>query len=300
MAARADELSMIEPVQAPEIVHNYYAEANLLTANLEHPLKEHISPRSHVKLPTDGHYQFRHAEPFRFEGILSYRSGYTQVAGHPSSKTEGFATLATSVLEGLNVLDVVTADRVVAQISTVHPIFGRGQVPSVTFLGTRFENLRIGGHKIEVKENLEIIGPRDVNDKSYFDDSAVSDRISQQYREISKAGPPEWTSKEYPKNRAVVKDIGKGQRQMECSLVNSVSKAPGTSFGHVIDLPHFGKIFLGELKVVHEPTKNPKKENDKYRFHLTMIRLDMGCIAKGTSHIVALDANGTGSSGGGH
>ena len=121
-----------------EAIHEYHAEANVLEAMLEQPLKETINPRASVKLPIDGHYQFKHADPFRFEGILSYRSGYTQVAGHPSSKIEGFATLTTSVLEGVNVLDVVTADRVVAQISTVHPVYGKGQVPSVTFLGTRF------------------------------------------------------------------------------------------------------------------------------------------------------------------
>ena len=137
-----------------------YAEANVLTADLEQPLKDKIRPQAFVKLPRDGQYQFSQADPFRFEGILSFKSGYTQVAGHPSSKIAGFTTLATSVLEGLNVLDVVTADRVVAQISTVHPIYGKGQVPSVTFLGTRFDNLRIAGHKVEVERSLDILGPK--------------------------------------------------------------------------------------------------------------------------------------------
>src|SRR5579864_3520644 len=93
-----------DPVTA---VHEYHAEATVLFADLEHPLEEKIKPRAHVKLPKDGHYHFKHADPFRFEGVISYRSGYTQVAGHPSSKKDGFATLTTSVLEGINVLDVV-------------------------------------------------------------------------------------------------------------------------------------------------------------------------------------------------
>ena len=291
MAARADELSMLKPV------HNYHAEANLLTADFEHPVKQRIKPHAHIKLRHDGRYQFKPAARFRFHGILSYRSGYTQVAGHPSSKLDGFTTLATSVLEGLNVLDVVTADRVVAQISTVHPVYGEGQVPSVTFLGTRFENLRIGGQKIEVEENLEILGTRP--DESYFDDTAVTGRISQQYREISKDGLPDWTRQQYPKDRAVVQEIGKGGRQMQCSLVDGVSKAPGTSFGHVIDLPHFGKIFLGELKVVRTAGNASKGEYDTYKFHVTMIRLQMGCIATGTSGIVMLDTNGQGGKGSG-
>src|SRR5712692_9134116 len=182
-----------KPLLMDESVHNYYAESSVLSADLEQPLKEKIRPQARVRLSADGHYQFKKADPFRFEGILSYESGYTQVAGHPSSKTAGFTTLATSVLEGLNVLDVITADRVVAQISTVHPVYGTGQVPSVTFLGTRFDNMRIGGHKVEVERSLDILGPRRDDDRSYFDDEEVLDRIAKQYDRIATAEDlPEW------------------------------------------------------------------------------------------------------------
>jgi hypothetical protein len=290
MSALANERLVVDPV------HDYYAEANVLTANLEHPLRDEIKPRVHVKLPKDGHYKFKQADPFRFEGILSYQSGYTQVAGHPSAKIAVFTSLATSVLEGLNVLDVITADRVVAQISTVHPAYGTGQVPSVAFLGTRFDNLRIGGHKVEVERSLDILGPRHDDDRSYFEDGEVLDRISKQYETIAKAeNLPDWAASEYPKGRPALNGSG----QLECSVVSGVKGAPGTPFGHVIDLPHFGKIFLGELKVEREPGNPSKGVYDKYKFHLTMVRLEMGCLAKGTGKIVALDTNGTGRSGGG-
>lgn len=289
MAARADELLMTEPT------HEYYAEADVLSADLEQPLRDEIKPRVYVKLPKDGHYQFKKAEPFRFEGILSYESGYTQVAGHPSSKTAGFTTLATSVLEGLNVLDVVTADRVVAQISTVHPAYGDGQVPSVTFLGTRFDNLRIGGHPVEVVRQLDILGPRSEDDRSYFEDDEVLGRISTQYEKIAAAeNLPEWAARDYPKGRPALNGSGR----LECSVVRGVNGAPGTPFGHVIDLPHFGRIFLGELQVERKPGDPTKGINDAYTFHLTMIRLEMGCLAKGSAKVVALDTNGTGSGGG--
>jgi hypothetical protein len=290
MAALVNELPMVDPV------HDYHAEATVLNADLEQPLRDEIKPRAHVKLPKDGHYQFKQADPFRFEGILSYQSGYTQVAGHRSSKIVGFTTLATSVLEGLNVLDVITADRVVAQISTVHPVYGAGQVPSVTFLGTRFDNLRIGGHKVEVERNLDILGPRSDDDQSYFDNADVLDRISWQYDRIASAKDlPDWAGKEYPKGRPVLNGSG----NLKCSVVSGVKGAPGIPFGHVIDLPHFGKIFLGELQVERELGNPSKGINDKYKFHLTMIRLEMGCLAKGHAKIAALDANGTGKGGGG-
>jgi len=236
MSAQPNELSMVEPVP----VHNYYAEANVLTADLEQPLKDKIRPQAFVKLPRDGHYQFRQADPFRFEGILSYKGGYTQVAGHPSSKTAGFTTMSTSVVEGLNVLDVVTADRVVAQISTVHPVYGKGQVPSVTFLGTRFDNLRIAGHRVEVERGLDILGPKPAGDESYFDNREVLDRISQQYDRIAAAKDlPAWASEEYPKGRPALN----GHGELKCSVVNSLKGSPGFSFGHVIDLPHLERYF---------------------------------------------------------
>jgi hypothetical protein len=277
-------------------VHNYYAEANVLSADLKQPLKEKIPPRVQVKLPSNGRYQFKKANSFRFEGIISYQSAYAQVAGHPSSKSDGFATLATAVVEGLNVLDVVTADRVVAQISTVHPVYGTGQVPSVTFLGTRFENLRIGGHKVEVERTLDILGPKPAGDKSYFDDPGVQSRISLQYDKIATAeGHPELAAAAYPKGRSGV--IGSGE--LQCSLVSGVTGAPGTSFGHVIDVPHFGKIFLAELRVERKPGNPGKGAYETYEFQLTMIRLEMGCLAQGTAAVAALDTNGSGGKGGG-
>ena len=293
MSALPNELSLVDPKGEPKPVHNYYAEASVLTADLEHPLKEKIRPQVAVKLPSDGHYQFRKADPFHFEGILSYESGYTQVAGHRSEKTAGFTTLSTAVVERLNVLDVVTADRVVAQISTVHPIYGKGQVPSVTFLGTRFDNLKIAGHKVEVERDLDILGPKPEGDKSYFENDAVLKRISQQYEPIAKATSQlEWGAEEFPQSRPAPNG------ELKCSLVSGVKGSPVSPFGHVIDLPHFGRIYLGELKIERTPGDHDKGIYDTYKFHLTMIRLQMGCLATGGVQVVALDSNGTGSGGG--
>jgi hypothetical protein len=295
MAAR--DLSIVDPTNRnePKCHHDYYAEANVLFADLTEPLRERIGPQAAVKLPKDGQYQFRQADPFHFEGILSYKGGYTQVAGHPSTKKAGFATLTTSVVEDLNLLDIVTADRVVAQISTVHPIYDDGQVPSVNFLGTRFDNLRIAGHRVEVERDLELLGPRYDDDRSYFDDGEVLDRISQQYDRIATSeNLPDWARERYPKGLTAQK----GQRELNCSVVSCVKGSPGFSFGHVIDLPHFGKIFLGDLRVTR--TLDPvNKTRDTYKFHLTMIRFEMGCTGGGDGGAGTAVTNGQGKGGGG-
>lgn len=294
MSALPNDLPMVG--SAPITIHNYEATADVLSANIEQPLRERVRPQAQVILHGDGQYQFRQAEPFRVEGILSYKGGYTQVAGRPSVKTEGFTTLTTSVVDGLNVLDVVTADRVVAQISTTHPVYGNGQVPSVTFLGTRFDNLRIDGHRVALDFNLEFLGPRHDDDRSYLDDADVNRRILEQQGRFSVAGElPEWAARETPS----ILD-GNGHRQLKCSLVDGIKGSSGVLFGHVIHLPHFGRIVLGELSVTQTYGHPTPEVYDKYRFRLTMLRINMGCLAEGTVSFVTADSNGGGSKGGGN
>lgn len=280
--------------------HTYYATADLLSAEFEEPLRERIAPRGFVKLPKDGHYQFKQADPFRLDGLISYRSGYTQVAGHKSPKAgHGFTTLSTSVVEDINVLDVITADRVVAQISTEHPVYDPENgmtdgVPSVTFLGTRFDNLRIGGHKVELERQVDILGTKPANAKSYFEEGQVFDRISSQYKNINQTrNLPDWASEQYQWDP----DAALKKGQVKCSLVNRVTGAPGIQFGHVLDVPHFGKIFLAELTMRRE--KNGAPGPEKYTFHLTMIRMELGCLAQGNGGVSTAESNGQGS-GGGH
>lgn len=289
MSALPNDLSMVGSARKP--VHKYDAEADVLSADIEQPLREKIRPQAQVILSPGGHYQFRQAEPFRLEGILSYKGGYTQVAGRPSAKIEGFTTLTTSVVEGLNVLDVVTADRVVAQISTTHPAYGKGQVPSVTFLGTRFDNLRIDGRAVDLAFNLELLGPRYDDDRSYLDDADVSRRIVEQQARFSPENDlPEWAAGEVPS----ITSNGNGDRQLRCSLVSGVKSSSGVPFGHVIHVPDFGRIVLGELTVTQTPGDREAGVYDKYRFRLIMLKITMGCLAEGKLNVAATESNGQG------
>ena len=284
--------------------HKFNAGAHVLHANLQHPVTREVEHEARVDLKPDGVYEFQPAGPYHVEGILSYKSGYTQVGGHKSPKKgHGFVTLTTSVVEGLNILDVLTADRVVGQISTEHPEWrpdekdGRQQVPTVTFLGTRFENLRIDGHKVELETHLDILGPKPHDDRSYFEDEGVLHRISAQYGRIRGASNlPDWARDRNNEKSCWNQELGEPYGDMKCSLINRIHGAPGTPFGHVIDLPHFGKIFLAELTVNREKTEptNGQPEPEKYLFHLEMIRVELGCLAQGTATVAALDTNGTG------
>jgi hypothetical protein len=284
------------PLAGVNRIHTYHGEAELLEMTLEEPFFEKVRPQGYVKLYGPGdesHYQFKSAGPFRVEGIISYQGGYTQVAGHRSTKPgHGYATLTTAVTEGLNILDVVTADRVVAQISTEHPL--DGAVPEVSFLGTRFENLRIAGHKVDLDVKLDVLGQKPENDGSYFHQEKVMGWMANQYRNISAMmGLPDWAKKDYPAESEAWKSSENGGTDVaRCSLVNQVG-CDQKSYGHMIEIPHFGKFYLGELEVRRKAAEEPN-EFDAYTFKLTMIRFVLGCPTQGSGGNTTADSNGQG------
>jgi len=119
--------------------HLYHAEATVLKGHLHLPLSPYIHPQAFARLPEEGGYISQHAHDYRLEHVIAYSRAYTQVAGNQEiKKGRGFNTLSTAVVEGLNVLDVVTADRVVAQLSTEHPLQRGKHTPRISLLGTRF------------------------------------------------------------------------------------------------------------------------------------------------------------------
>jgi len=263
---------------ADERYHIYNAEAEALSGNLTLPLEQEVKPPTYVKLNERGGYVSQHVENYRLGGVVSFRSAYTQVGGNLDTKPDhGWNTLTTSVIEGLNVLDIVTADRIVCQISTEHPLVG--YVPTVTFLGTRFENLRIAGHQVKLELDLEMLGAKPKKDAGYLSDRDFQKRASAQ-RERLKG------QKNLPAD--IAKYYGQGSPNagkpgpIKCSLVNQVEGGyPGRSFGHSIDVPNFGKIYLATLIVEQSDYDTPTGAPRKTTITLKMIEMVMGCVGGG-------------------
>jgi len=319
--------------------HYFHAEAHALSGKLKLPFEEEIKKQAFVKLEgnladlpaeerAQRNYFSQHAKNFRLEGIVSYAAAHTQVSGHESEKHDGASvTLATSVVEDLNVLNVVTADRVVAQISTTH--IPREYCPHVTFLGTHFENLRIARHRAEPYLKLDLAGARAEGEDALpvAKGTGLMNAIEAQYQRLKdKIGGLADDERERMRLRdtdaslakkyyGFTVDYAKIQDQAQkakkddnwdgitCSLVENVEikdisvKAadgksiqippPARTFGHVIHIPDFGNIFLAELTVKHNS------------YNLTMIRLEMGCLAAGKAGVANCKVNGRGGPGGG-
>lgn len=268
--------------------HHYHAEASTLEGELHLPFVQKVCSHTASRLNENGGYVTQHADRFHLGGVINFRSSYTHVGGNRDSKPDhGWNTITTAAIEGLNVMEVVTADRVVAQISTDHPL--EGYVPRVTFLGTRIENLRIAGCPVEIDFDHAIVGDKPAKDAAYTTNSDLIQRVTRQYKNISgQRNLPAQLSTRYNQLPSASK-----RECIECSLVNQVKGSfPGRSFGHVLYVPDFGYIHLATLRIEHSDfTKAgiPKQT----LIHLTMLRLEMGCIGGGTIGLGSGKTNGT-------
>jgi len=190
----------------------------------------------------------------------------------------------------LNILDVITADRVVAQISTEHPLIG--YVPHIHFLGTRFENLRISGHKVKLDLDLNIFGDKPEDDEPYTRSEGFVDRVTKQHARIREQhsgyqNPLAGLLERYNRGPESFENTSGTEENAECSLVNSVlheekDTFPGHSFGHVIHVPDFGTIHLATLHLRHSDYKPGTRIPRQTHVHLNMIEAKMGCAATGT------------------
>jgi hypothetical protein len=285
-----------------ERYHTFHAQAGVLHGRLQLPLVQEIKPQAFTRLQERGGYLSQHAHNYQLEGIASYRTAYTQVAGNPELDSDhGWTTVATSVVEHLNVLDVLTADRVVAQIKTDYPV--KGYVPSISFLGTRFENLRIAGHPVKLEVDHGFFGPRANDDSAYTGNKKLLERIAAQAKlaEDLEAFPhdelDDFNEDPLPKADPDVENPEYNE-SIECSLVNGAKldqaddTYPGKCFNHVIDVPNFGKIYLASLRLKHEDFQKGTGVPKRTTVDLSMVKLKMGSLAAGKMSIGNTRTNG--------
>jgi hypothetical protein len=317
----------IEPVPVLERYHVYHAEAHVLSGHIEHPIRQPIEHYGNVvlqKTRREGLFTESVGET-NIEGLISFKAGHTRVSGSQlRNKTDiwgndhsGWVTQSTSVLEGFNVVDVLTADRVVAQVSTEHPMV-YGHVPKVTFLGTRFENLRIAGYPVQLELDLGFCGSKPEGDLPYLQDSGFLDRVQGQLNSMADGGGlPEVLEKQYDAKIAYIDDLRRranggangdrnGYSKLQCSLVKSIGPIPipgVRTFGNMIFIPDFGTVSLAEVEVGVGPADGGFSDNSRdgsvsetsysNYFTVTMLNMRLGCPTSATTQAGTAKANGT-------
>jgi hypothetical protein len=275
--------------------HEFHADASALAGNLHLPLKQDIEPQVHAHLFHTGGYLSEHSDEYRVEGAVSFKRAYSQVAGNLGKKEgHGWITLTTSVVEGLNVLEVLTADRVVGQVVTEHPL--DGHMPHVSFLATRFENLRIAGHPVHLEYDMHLLGNKPDHDAPYATHPPVVEKVRKQYNNI--LGREDLSDELKGIYNQLSAKLGAAEG-FECSLVNRAwGDYPGVSYGNVIYVRDFGTITLAKLELRHEKYEDSENGPQGIRIPkettvtLTMIDLKLGCPIEGEMQVVTTSSNG--------
>ena len=269
--------------------HKYHAEAHAYSGDFRLPLSRHIPPQAYVDLHSNGGYRSQTTGEFHVENVMSYRSAQTQVGGNKDTKPgHGWSTIVTSVIEGLNIMNVVTADRIVSQIGTEFPL--EGYVPSVTFIGTRYENFRIWDEPVEIEMDFDLLGPKPAKDLHYNVESGFISRVCQHYERVLKApGIPDKIAARY--NR--LPTVEENRESIECSLVKRVGGVfRGCAYGNVIDVPDFGTIELATVSVAQSDPHSECGTPQETLIELAMLKLDMGCVVDGSGSGGTTKTNG--------
>jgi hypothetical protein len=314
--------------------HQYHADAHLLSGVLERPIMQSIPQQAQLSLlDWRGGHLYQRVQGYDLEGLLSFKSGYTRVSGYRSERKHAFVTIATSVIEGLNVFDVLTADRVVAQVTTSHPEphgDDLGHVPNVTFLGTQFANLKISGYDVNLTVNPEICGERPANDVPYlFDEEFLNDVRTQadqivQFADVPKGlkaqsiGLQKVYQDDLDEIQLLNKEIqflkekdNKNEKEyrvddkpykLNCSLVEEIilpKAIPGvTVVRNVMYVRDFGIVTLGNVAVGRKDERDktdPKADPEMSNyFEINMFDLRLGCVGEGRITAASGSGNGIG------
>jgi hypothetical protein len=298
----------------------YNASAYGLAGEIERPMRHSISAQAATTLAGSGGRGFQRIDNFSVPHFVSFDAAYTEVGGSFDDCNNQHTTFAYSVIEGLNIAGMITADRVVARMAIYSPPMpdtGDSQEASKkkskktgkaaakadlehTFdiTGSYFDNLRVAGHKIDVQlathrlhqyqtygdlSSAVTSGADDLQPWGKLDDTRLSklEELGDQYQALTGFGS---RARQWKNNRQH-RCMGGMYWCSAAGHYNLHEHFPETElhgFGGIICIPKFGVVRLAEV-VIHQ---------DRRQLH--MLRVDMCSTSSG--NIVGGGAGGGGGS----
>ncbi len=277
----------------------YQASAYGFAGQIERPFHHIIPTQASTVLGTNGGRGQNRIDKFQLEGIISFESAFVEVGGSFDECHNRHTSFASATIEKLNILDMVTADRIVSRMAVYSPEEGddKGEI-SFDITGSHFENLKIAGHKIEVKLATHVFHDHDTHSKAAqahragkLDDWLVGSELGK--LSASDLEELEGTYHALGGMSEVVRAWKlKGEKRavehLWFSPLNHMKiedhAGPNTElrgFGSIICVPKFGVVRLAELEV------------HKHCRSLTMLRVDMCSTGTGTTTTGGSTGGGT-------
>jgi len=260
------------------------------------PFTEPLEVQASSVLAPVGGYGSARVEGFRFQEIVSFDAGYSQVSGiqHQVDGTTVHETLVSAVVEGLNILDMITADRVVARLASEYPAGTPSDELSFLPVGSYFVNLRIAGvlvgdagGELHPRPDLLAVDDRQQATMSFIQRTCVERKGIQDAGGKPVSAFHDGPGKPRPPLRdADGKPISGPQKRLRLPLFDlSGYEIPGATTqageGCRIEVPNFGAIILGEFVV------SPAERR------LTMIIVELHSPDKGELAVGPIRGNGS-------
>jgi hypothetical protein len=260
--------------------YSFRADANALGGFIQAPTRIIIPTVAPVSLPPVGGSTVARSDGFALDHIVKFKSAYSHVTGQELDGGD-ISIQSTAVIEGLNILEVVEADRIVALLSIF--VSRDERKLTVSTAGSRYEGLRLGGHRWEPRHSQGLkkkeCGPDGRGVAATLDD--VYEIGKTQAGNVSSTFASRY-NKEWAENRSKWTHSD-GARQAGCSIIDGFeSDDPQQPHGHIVEICGFGRVIIGELFL------------SAYSAQLVGLRVELGCPVTGKIGICCGGGGGRG------
>jgi hypothetical protein len=241
----------------------YSASAVGLSGTVVRPTAIQIPAQASSSLGPTGGIGRSRVENFDVPGLVSFTQASSELSG--SRESDGlYRTLAGATVEQLNVMDMVTADRIRCQLAA--QTGEQHKEPSIVVSAAIVENLRILGEPVKISW-----------------EPSIQTQLTTYQSVLSRAQ----SDKKFRSTSGIdLEDMQRGsssdRRPVLCTIVLRFDTLePHIQIqGNCIQIPNFGRLFVGEMLICPESRS------------LTMLRFQLGSPVKGDFTAASAMANG--------
>ncbi len=258
----------------------YHAHGSAIGGSITQPFKADIASSSATSLPIIGGFASAKDGAYQLKDVISYQSAHTYVSGIQTGDG-AYNSVVTCVVEGLNILHMITADAVIGRVSSNHK---DGEQPEIIPLGSSFENLKIAGQPVQVDLNHDLFtqNPTHAALFSHHESgkgnkgSTKSTTKARYHWGVDSEKVPPALAKGMLMEPGAGWSKSKSNTVLHTSLVKQVrpvgtgNSAEELPYAYAIYIPHVGNLYLAEV-FSSADTKR-----------LTMLRLELGSPFAGT------------------
>jgi len=257
------------PSSYPRSYFYFDACSQALTAQFTLPVDHHIDAQASSSLCSTGGHSKAHVEKFDDGKFISFALGDTEISAGYEDDEGSNDTEASATVQGLNILDVVEADLVVAKTYSEHPT--KALEGSVSMKGCNLGNLRIHSYPVKMELNCD-----------FFEGIQTFKQAQEAYLQKGDF----WQIAKDPFQTGQDLEPQGDTGAFLCSLIKGKIQvsAPGVqTVGHAIIIPNFGTIYLAEMMISHA----------QRTFSMIRFNLDATVKVRGSDDVVPVKATGS-------